>query len=45
MERERQEYPEITYSKKEKEEINAQVSAKITELILTTISGEDENAE
>ena len=45
LDRERQEYPEITYSQQEKEEINAQVSAKITELILTTISGEDENAE
>ena len=45
LERERQEYPEITYSQQEKEEINAQVSAKITELILTTISREDENAE
>ena len=45
LERESREYPEITYSQQEKAEINAQLSAKITDLILTMLSGENENAE
>ena len=43
--RECQEYPEVTYSQQEKAEINAQLSAKITDLVSTMLSGENENAE
>ena len=45
LERESREYPEITYSQQEKAEINAQLSAKITDLVSTMLSGENENAE
>ena len=43
--RECQEYPDVAYSQQEKAEINAQLSAKITDLISTMLSGENENAE
>ena len=42
--RECQEYSEVTYSQQEKAEINAQLSAKITDLVSTMLSGENENA-
>ena len=45
LEREYQEYPEVTYSEQEKEEIKKQLTANIAELVSTLLAGENKNAE
>ena len=45
LEREYQEYPEVTCSEQEKEEIKKQLTANITELVSTLLAGENKNAD
>ncbi|MBR7139823.1 MAG: hypothetical protein IKD44_09790 [Lentisphaeria bacterium] len=45
LEREYQEYPEVTCSEQEKEEIKKQLTANIAELVSTLLAGENKNAE
>lgn len=45
LERECQEYPEVTYSKQDKEEIQKQLTANIADLVSTLLAGENDDAE